>query len=374
MVKVDKKNCLFVTGVVIANGVKDTDGDILYKEDIKKLISSFLSQKTDTNHDFLENYGIKIIENYVSKVEETIGNKTVPEGSWICKMMIWDENLKRSIRQGKYTGLSLACQPDDDVQVDDVFNKRHTYSQFKDIDSLTPMFISIVKNPANGFNFDYYSYDTYITKSKMEAKSVSDENRTEMSILATKLVDAFLQENKTLREGMIMKQADTTAEESSVVKAAPPQGGVAPQQQPTQPQYGQPVSLEQVIQKLDLILQILNGGQQSMKSAEDCSKLKEKDVKKAEDKKNDETQEPETDAKDSHNEGKVSTDGKDDVSPSTETEGDVPSNNKKKRVLKSEAPKTEHVENINSTSNVYSQQINPIQGTPRDYLGRPIRN
>lgn len=377
MVKVDKKNCLFLTGVVIANGIKDSDGDVLQKEDIKKLISSYLSQKTDTNHDFLENYGVRIIENYVSKVDETIGNKTVPKGSWICKMMIWEEDLKRAIRQGKYNGLSLASQPDADAEMtEDIFNKRHTYSQFKDVDELTPLFISIVKNPANGFDFDYYSYDTYITKSKKETKSVSDENETEMSILANKLVDAILQQNKALKEDMIVKQAEETAEGNSVTKAAPPQGGIAPQQQPAQPQMGQPVSLEMINQKLDHIIQIIDGGQQPMKSCGDGKTKKSEDnLEKAEDKKNDETQEPETDAKDSHNEGKVSPDGKSDVEPSTETEGEVPSNNKKKHVLKSEAPKTEHVENINSTSNVYNQQeVNPIHGTPRDYLGRPIRD
>ena len=55
MVKIDKENSLFITGVVIANGVADSDGDVLTKKEIKQLNSSYLSQNTDTNHDFLEN-------------------------------------------------------------------------------------------------------------------------------------------------------------------------------------------------------------------------------------------------------------------------------------------------------------------------------
>ena len=37
MVKIDKENSLFITGVVIANGVADSDGDVLTKKEIKQL-------------------------------------------------------------------------------------------------------------------------------------------------------------------------------------------------------------------------------------------------------------------------------------------------------------------------------------------------
>lgn len=388
MVKVDKKNSLFLTGVVIANGIADSDGDILDKKDIKKLVSSYLSQKTDTNHDFLENFGVKIIENYVSEKDETIGDKKVPSGSWICKMMIWDEDLKHAIRQGKYTGLSLASQPDT-TSNETVLNKRHTYKDFKDVEELTPSFISIVKNPANGYKFDYYSYESYITKSKeLEVKSVSEEiqeekmQETEMSVLANKLVDAILQQNNVLKNAVIKSDKteengetveEKTENKETVTKAAPPQGGIAPQQPQGQPQYGQPVSLEMINQKLDHILQIVGGGQQPMKSSENDESNDSLD--KAEEKTNDETKEPEKEEHDNHDTGQVSTDGKDDVKPSTETEGSVPSSGKKKQVLKSEAPKTEHVENVNTTSNIYTQKnVAPIHATPRDMMGRPIRD
>lgn len=383
MVKIDKENSLFITGVVIANGVADSDGDVLTKKEIKQLNSSYLSQNTDTNHDFLENYGVKIIENYISKVDETIGGKTVPSGSWICKMVIWDEKIKEQIRQGRINGLSLASQPDEDVvSHEDTLNKRNTYSQFKNMDQLTPTFISLVKNPANGFDLDYYSYKTYVTKNKLETevKSVENEDNA-MGNLANKLLDALLKEkeNKTEKEHL----------EEVVTKAAPPQGGVAPMQQP-HPGYGQqPVSLEQVNQKLDQILSIIGGGQQPMKSVEtdgdtEVSKKKksscksddetnsDEEVVEKEEKTNDESLEPETEGTDSKVDSSKSPDGKSDVKPSTETEGSVPSSGKKKKVLKSEDPKTARVENVIKNEKPLTYE-NP-NATKRDLMGRPIRN
>lgn len=382
MVKIDKENSLFITGVVIANGVEDSDGDVLTKKEIKQLNSSYLSQNTDTNHDFLENYGVKIIENYISKVDETIGDKTVPAGSWICKMVIWDEKIKEQIRQGRINGLSLASQPDEDsISHEDTLNKRSTYSQFKNMDQLTPTFISLVKNPANGYNLDYYSYKTYVTKNKLETEveSVENENNA-MGNLANKLLDALLKEKETKTENETL--------ENTVTKAAPPQGGVAPMQQP-QAGYGQqPVSLEQVNQKLDQILSIIGGGQQPMKSVEsdgetEVSKKKktckaddetasDEDVVEKEEKTNDDTLEPETEGTYSKVDSTKSPDGKSDVKPSTETEGSVPSSGKKKKVLKSEDPKTARVENVIKNEKPLTYE-NP-NATKRDLMGRPIRD
>lgn len=379
MVKIDKENSLFITGVVIANGVEDSDGDILNKKEIKQLNSSYLSQNTDTNHDFLENYGVKIIENYISKVDEVIGEKNVPAGSWICKMVIWDEKIKEQIRQGRINGLSLASQPDDDsISNEDCLNKRNTYSQFKNMDQLTPTFISLVKNPANGYNLDYYSYKTYVTKNKLETevKSVENENNS-MGNLANKLLDALLKEkeDKTKKETL----------ENTVTKSAPPQGGVAPMHQPQQGYGQQPVSLEQVNQKLDQILSIIGGGQQPIKSVdsddENISKKKKtcksdeevsEEIVEKEEKTNDDSLEPETEGKDSKVDSTKSPDGKSDVKPSTETEGSVPSSGKKKKVLKSEDPKTARVENVIKNEKPITYE-NP-NATKRDLMGRPIRD
>lgn len=371
MVKVDKQNALFITGVVIACGEPDADGDILEKKDIKKLMSSYLSQKVDTNHDFLENYGVRVIENYTNKNTETIADQEVPPNSWICKMMIWDEQLKRDIRQKRLTGLSLASQPDGNSNdFKDVINKRHTYNDFN-IDNLTPSFISIVKNPANGYDLEYYSYDSYITKSKKENKLMSDDNNA-IGNIAVKLVDALLEQNN-----------DKIIENDAVVKAMPPQGGVAPQQM-QQPQMQQPVSLEMIDNKLDHIISMLGGGQQTMKSTEkheeeetvDKSTQKdegEETIDKAEEKKDDKTKEPETnDSSVGTDEGIVTRDGKAEVEPSTQTEGTKPVENKKKQVLKNATNPLTNGDNV--VSDTYRKQYIPEpKVNQRDLYGRPIR-
>lgn len=131
MFNIDKKNALFIHGVVIANGIPDADNDVLSKEDIKRLNSSYLSHDTDTNHDFLKNNGIEIIENYISKTEETIHDKKVPKGSWLATMMIWDNDLKSQIRQGRLNGFSLASQPNCEIKKENILTNVQLIKRIK---------------------------------------------------------------------------------------------------------------------------------------------------------------------------------------------------------------------------------------------------
>lgn len=375
MVKIDKDHALFVKGVVIANGIPDSDGDILNKKDIKRLMSSFLSQKVDTNHDFLESFGVKIIENYATRTEEEIGGRPVPIGSWVACLEIWDNEIISKIRQGDLRGLSLASQPNPEVK-GDFLNKRNTYSQFKDVEDLTPLFISIVKKPANQYEFDYYSYDTYITKSKKEIDTMSEQNN-DITAIANKLLDVVLKDKEQSTEG-------------TVVKAIPPQGGVAQQQPAAAPQQVQTqntVSLEQVYQGITQILQILSAAQQPMKSegeekpAETVEKAEENveesidTVEKAEEKTNDETNNHETKEDKTQDTGQRPPEGKDKVAPPSETNHggtEKPSKSTKQTVVKAQAPQTEHVENIEESTVQKSEKR--LQGRPRDVFGRPIRN
>lgn len=272
MVKIDKNNALFLKGVVIANGIPDSDGDVLTKKDIKKLISSFLSQQTDTNHDFLQNMGVKIIENYISQTEETISGHKIPIGSWIADMIVWDKEITSLVRQNRLNGYSLANQPDSDVAHDVTYllNKRKTYSQFKDMDKLTPTFISLVENPSNGIPFEYFSYQTYLTKSRgLEEDNVSEETK-ELSKIATSLIDVL---SSQLKSG-------TSMGDEAVIKAAPPQGGVAPapMQQPYAPPQPavEPASLQSIDAKLDKLIQIMSGAGQIQKAEDNTKKKKVK--------------------------------------------------------------------------------------------------
>lgn len=398
MVKIDKENALFVKGVVIANGIADSDGDILNKEEIKRLISSFLSHQTDTNHDFLQNMGVKIIENYISQTEETISGHKIPVGSWIATLMIWEKELMSLIRQGRLNGLSLASQPDPDLKANftNLLNKWKTYSDCKNLDKLTPTFISIVNNPANKLPFEHFSYDTYITKSKgMEEKNVSEETQ-ELSKIATSLIEVL---------GAQLNGSPQTNE--PIVKAAPPQGGVAPTMQPqaqnpyAAPQQPQIPTMQSIEQKLDQLIQIMSGANQIQKSEEkkeekEAEKPKETPKKEEgtegkeengegeegakagdggegsvqkEEKKNDETGQPET------KEGKASLNqtaptANNNVQPSSKIEGQNPAG-VARQVIKS-APS--HTENATVSEPVVQEYVDQSIGTKRDPFGRPIRD
>lgn len=272
MVKVDKDNALFLKGVVIANGIPDSDGDVLNKKEIKQLISSFLSHQTDTNHDFLQNMGVKIIENYISQTEEIISGHKIPSGSWLASLMVWDKEIMSLIRQNRLNGLSLASQPDKDAikDISTILNKRKTYAQFKDKDKLTPTFISIVEKPSNKIPFEYFSYQTYITKSKKsEEDSVSEETK-ELSKIATSLIEVL--------GSQLTSNVDAT---QPIVKAAPPQGGVAPTMQPQAQPYAptpqpavEPASLQSIDAKLDKLIQIMSGAGQVQKAEDNTKKKK----------------------------------------------------------------------------------------------------
>lgn len=402
MVKIDKANALFLKGVVIANGIADSDGDKLNKKEIKQLISSYLSHQTDTNHDFLLNLGVKIIENYISQTEETIHGQKIPKGSWIACMIVWDKEIISLIRQGRLNGFSLASMPDADAKanVDSIVNRRKTYKQYLDKDALTPTFISIVNKPANLIPFEYFSYDEYITKNRaMEDENVSEETKV-LSDIATSLIDVL---------GTQLQNNQSTPQDTAITKAAPPQGGVAPTMQPPVQQYQQPPqqqpnTIDQINQKLDQLIQLMTANQAIQKSEEDEEPKKEdkddkkedkkddkKDDKKGEEtqetndsgkgetpseagavekeeKKNDTTGQPET------KEGKATLDqvkptANNDVKPTSNLYGQTPTPTQR-QVVKSAPSVTENATVSEAPAQNYATQD---IGTARDPLGRPVR-
>lgn len=405
MVKINKENALFVKGVVIANGIEDSDGDVLNKEEIKRLISSFLSHQTDTNHDFLQNMGVKIIENYISQTEEKISGRNIPIGSWIATLMIWEKDLMSLIRQGRLNGLSLASQPDPDLKANftNLLNKRKTYSDCKNLDKLTPTFISIVNNPANGIPFEFFSYETYITKSKgTEANKVSEETQ-ELSKIATSLIEVL---------GSQLNGSQTQTSEP-ILKAAPPQGGVAPTMQPpAQNPYAAPTmqvpTMQSIDQKLDQLIQIMSGSQQIQKSEKTDEKEEKKETPKEDPKPAEKKETKETTAAEekgeTEGEGAKAGDGgegsvqkeekthdetgqpqtkeggaslnqtaptaNNNVQPSSKIEGQNPAG-VARQVIKSAPSQTENATVSEPVMQSYADQS---IGTVRDPLGRPIRD
>lgn len=214
----DKKNAIFLSGVVIPNGVPDLYGDVLNKEDINKLRTSFLNQskKIDLNHNFLNPIGVDIVENYSTKSIEYRGGKKVPIGSWAATLMVWNEDIIRSVNEKELNGLSLASKPNDYQVLTDYINKQEApnYRDFDDKDELTPLMISIVKEAGNGYDFDVYTYDAYIKREKpTEVEKVTNEGQDAMTQLASKMFEYITRNAPTapVDDGLVGKLDEINA-------------------------------------------------------------------------------------------------------------------------------------------------------------------
>lgn len=153
---------LYVTGVVIANGIPDSDGDILNKKEIKKIFTKYTVQQTDVQHSYIRNDGVTVLENWITDTPTTIGGKSVPAGSWLCTTKVTNEEICDLLLNKKLTGYSLGSTPKSEIIP--VINKAMTYSEVADIDEVQPLFISFVNKGANGYTFEVMSYDCFINK------------------------------------------------------------------------------------------------------------------------------------------------------------------------------------------------------------------
>ena len=160
-----KQRALYVKGCVIANGVRDSQGDTLYSEDIKKIFTSFNNQDNfEIHHNDFALEEVSLLENYISTADETLGTSIVPSGSWNCVIRVDNPEIQEGLLAGELRGLSLSnkiaprCKGDLSGIV--------RYKDVADAECVVPVFISFVESGANGYGLHIYDYDAYIKKSK----------------------------------------------------------------------------------------------------------------------------------------------------------------------------------------------------------------
>ena len=172
MTLICKKNALYVKACVIANGIADTDGDILNTQEIKEIFTSFNNQDSfEVHHNDLPLQEVSLLENYISKTDETLGLMTIPAGSWMIVIRVDNPNIQERILQGEFGGVSLSNRVKSECSINLTGEVR--YKDLPKMDCVIPRFISFVDNPANRIGLHIYDYDTYIRKSKKE-KPVMD--------------------------------------------------------------------------------------------------------------------------------------------------------------------------------------------------------
>ena len=172
MTLICKKNALYVKACVIANGIADTDGDILNTQEIKEIFTSFNNQDSfEVHHNDLPLQEVSLLENYISQTDETLGLMTIPAGSWMIVIRVDNPNIQERILQGEFGGVSLSNRVKSECSINLTGEVR--YKDLPKMDCVIPRFISFVGNPANRIGLHIYDYDTYIRKSKKE-KPVMD--------------------------------------------------------------------------------------------------------------------------------------------------------------------------------------------------------
>ena len=167
MTLICKKNALYVKACVIANGIADTDGDILNTQEIKEIFTSFNNQDSfEVHHNDLPLQEVSLLENYISQTDEQLGLMTIPSGSWMIVIRVDNPNIQERILQGEFGGVSLSNRVKSECSINLTGEVR--YKDLPKMDCVIPRFISFVDNPANRIGLHIYDYDTYIRKSKKE--------------------------------------------------------------------------------------------------------------------------------------------------------------------------------------------------------------
>ena len=211
-------NEMYVTGVVIPNGIADHEGDVLNKVDIKKIFTKYLNRDTDTMHTRIRNEGVDVLANWISEADMVIRGKTAPAGSWLATFKITNAEIIKSIKSGKLAGLSLGSVSDIALTQKYWFiNKSINYKDLDDTEEVIPLFISFVDKPSNGFGFEIMDYDVYINKriNDVEVEKMTNENQEikpedeKLSVSAwERIVNAF-SINKSVTEPAELKEEIT---------------------------------------------------------------------------------------------------------------------------------------------------------------------
>lgn len=167
----DKSEALYVKGCVIACGIEDSQGDILDSESIKKIFTSYNNEsKFEVMHMGERISGVTLLENYINKSPELIGDKEAPIGSWLITMRVDNPEIRESILNHEFEGVSLSSEVKKSCNLK--LPPITSYSSLKDMECLNPVYISLVgkldsdQGPANNYPIVVQDYTTYIKKSK----------------------------------------------------------------------------------------------------------------------------------------------------------------------------------------------------------------
>ena len=106
--KIDDEKRL-VGGVVYEPDVVDLQGDSATAEEIEKACHLFLieSETIGLMHKEAAGRRVRIVENYIMPVTAQVGDQIITKGSWVIVVKIFDDEIWKEVKEGKYTGFSM---------------------------------------------------------------------------------------------------------------------------------------------------------------------------------------------------------------------------------------------------------------------------
>lgn len=179
-----KKDAVYVRGVVIACGMQDDQGDVAPdKEGIKKIFTNYLKQESDVQHSYISNFNVHQLENTITTAPMQINGQEVPVGSWIASHMVLNPSIIAMIRNNNLTGYSLGAVGDKGLNENITFengflNKSLLYKDLRDYEELNPFFISFVDKASNGYTWEVMDYQQFLSKSSIDDKDFDGDIMT----------------------------------------------------------------------------------------------------------------------------------------------------------------------------------------------------
>ena len=161
-----KQKALYVKACVILADTPDYHGDILSREDIKKVFTSYNNKSNfDMYHDEIPLDNVSMLENYICSNEEVISDTVVPSGSWIIVIRVDNPEVQEQLLDGDFGGVSLSSRVGESC-IAGLPSGLIGYNDLKSADCIIPVLISLVDDPANMCGIEVMDYTAYIYKSK----------------------------------------------------------------------------------------------------------------------------------------------------------------------------------------------------------------
>jgi hypothetical protein len=238
-----QKDSLYIKACVIANGLQDQQGDVITKQDIKRIFTNSIDVGFDLNHDNIRQGGVYSLEQYISKSAEKLGERVVPEGSWMTVIRIDNPEIKSMINKQEIKGVSITAYPEKGAVIKRSHPKVVLYKDILEKEKIHPKEISLVEKPSNLLPLEVMDYTEYISKSVKE-NTYMNETETD-KIMKQSTTDKILDILQQLLPNTVQKEEI----EPPVEQTGDPTSGTGESVEEEMPEQSEEETPEEIVDK-----------------------------------------------------------------------------------------------------------------------------